>query len=1052
VIDCRPISAPNSTAEGEEIMSDHAWAQEHIATAVADGLSAQEADRFNAHVRDCPECAAALHDARTLNDRLGSLFAPARPDPMLEDRVIRGLREATTRRRRLSGWRRRLAIGLAASVGIGVAGVAAEWLLVSGTLPTFDRVSLRLPYITSEDPVAPSTIAAAGLSEKDRNADSMANDLGGRLNSAWANNSPSANSIRGGEAKSPVPAQQQVARIIPYDQRGKVFNEIPQDFYNSNAQVPVWAYGTNTSGTNAQTAPPNASSTNFPIYKYDGPVGLNSQVRLGDKQNGALKWEDLVPPSSALSLSQGIPDVQTLGLANNGRVFLGVDKPAADGGPAIGLNGTANGVYPNLLQRERGAATGSLMFGEGVNSNAGVNGSVTLGNSQRNAGGDLGGLGLNSANSTPAQTNATNTAQEKANAANTSNSLGYINPSDMKPAVPVAEQQRAGGISAGEAKGGKSGGEQLARQAPTRQVEAYPAQQITFPAPADAAPAAEPAAPRKVVIRSGEMEFEVESFDSAVATVTKLVTGTPGAYVATVNSDKLPNGRVKGAIALRVPPEHLDSLVLDLRKELGKGGELKGQKIGSQDISKQYTDLESRLRAARTMEARLLQMIKEGKGEIKQLLEAEKELGTWRTKIEECEGELRYFGNLVALSTLTIALEEKGIRAAAAITECERVQTGIEVEDVDKALQKALADVAEANGRVTKSELKQLAAGQFNATLHCELSPTAAGPFRDRLSQQGHVARLEIDRVQTNEGGTVARNAKVTRGDTQFLIQFYNLANVAPRETRTVLIAVADVPAGYQSLREAIAKTRGRVLTSRLDEQDRQNVTAQLDFEVPRGDEGALSSALATAGEVVARNAARATDGENLTDAKVLFRTALVSAGRLRPREITTLAVEVPDVDAAIAVLKAQVGEASGRSVDAQAARERSGRVTARLIYDVPLSAASALVEKVKAAGIVRVQQAAQDQQAPDGKLATARLDVTLSNTDLIVAKDDGLWPQVRRGLSLSALVLLTSVTWVVFGLCVVLPWAMVGYGGYRLFRWLVPKGAAAPAAPATAT
>ena len=121
--------------------------------------------------------------------------------------------------------------------------------------------------------------------------------------------------------------------------------------------------------------------------------------------------------------------------------------------------------------------------------------------------------------------------------------------------------------------------------------------------------------------------------------------------MATVSSDKLPNGKVKGSIAVRVPPEHLDSLVLDLRKELGKAGELKGQRIGSQDITKQYTDLESRLRAARTMETRLLQIIKEGKGEIKQLLEAEKELGVWRTRIEECEGELRYYGNLVSLST-----------------------------------------------------------------------------------------------------------------------------------------------------------------------------------------------------------------------------------------------------------------------------------------------------------------------------------------------------------------------------------------------------------------
>ncbi|HEY1187385.1 MAG TPA: DUF4349 domain-containing protein, partial [Gemmata sp.] len=140
------------------------------------------------------------------------------------------------------------------------------------------------------------------------------------------------------------------------------------------------------------------------------------------------------------------------------------------------------------------------------------------------------------------------------------------------------------------------------------------------------APAADPKTPdatpdpsRRIVLRSGDIAFEVESFDAATATVTKLVLGTKGAFVSTVNSDKLPNGKVKGSVTVRVPPEHLDGLVLDLRRELGKGGELKSVKLTSEDVTKAYTDIESRLRGARTMEQRLLQIIKEGKGEIKQL-------------------------------------------------------------------------------------------------------------------------------------------------------------------------------------------------------------------------------------------------------------------------------------------------------------------------------------------------------------------------------------------------------------------------------------------------
>src|SRR5207302_889706 len=163
-----------------------------------------------------------------------------------------------------------------------------------------------------------------------------------------------------------------------------------------------------------------------------------------------------------------------------------------------------------------------------------------------------------------------------------------------------------------------------------------------------------------------------------------------------------------------------------------------------------------------------------------------------------------------------------------------------------------LAAVAEAKGRVTKSELKQLAAGQFNATLNFEVPPDAAGPIRDRLRQIGRVVRLEIDRVQQADGGAVSvapvpRDIKITRGDAQFL-----------------------------------------------------------------------------------------------------FRTVLVSVARLRPRETTTLAVEVPDVDTTVAVVGAHVAEVQGRQVDANVAHERAGRVTARLIYDVPLMSAEGIVAKIK--------------------------------------------------------------------------------------------------------
>jgi hypothetical protein len=123
------------------------------------------------------------------------------------------------------------------------------------------------------------------------------------------------------------------------------------------------------------------------------------------------------------------------------------------------------------------------------------------------------------------------------------------------------------------------------------------------------------------------------------------------------------------------------------------------------------------------------------------------------------------------------------------------------------------------------------------------------------------------------------------------------------------------------------------------------------------------------------------------------------------------------------------------------------------MVFDVPLAAAAGLVERFKSAGTVRVQQTTRDAQAPEGRYALARIEVTLTSAEGIVPADAGVWPQVKRGLSYSASVLLTSLTWVVFGLCVVLPWAAIGYVGYRVVRRTArTETAAAPTPPAGAS
>jgi hypothetical protein len=128
--------------------------------------------------------------------------------------------------------------------------------------------------------------------------------------------------------------------------------------------------------------------------------------------------------------------------------------------------------------------------------------------------------------------------------------------------------------------------------------------------------------------------------------------------------------------------------------------------------------------------------------------------------------------------------------------------------------------------------------------------------------------------------------------------------------------------------------------------------------------------------------------------------------------------------------------------------QEKSGRVTARIVYDVPLTAASGLVERFKASGHVRVQRVEQNTQAPEGKLAVARLDVTLSNGELLVPQEEGLGKNVRGGLAFSLRALSVSAGWLIVAILFVLPWVLLVWAVLWLVRRLWGSGRPAAAPP----
>jgi hypothetical protein len=1205
-------------------MVEHNWVLEHIPSYHMGGLEAAERAQLEDHIGGCTDCAMALAEARVLDETVSALFSDARPRPGMEDRMIRQLRMTPVRPDFFGSTAVRLVLAAAAVLLLGMVGAAASFVVdkgglgFPGTARSGGKGSMAnglFGWMDQHDTVASEVVLGGVLDDSERMKD---------LGLATHNWHAEAGQLRYDLATSQTEG---ATRVIggKYKTAGEMAEETKREamdrFVDSNDGTPF--------ARSKQSARRTGNKETFSIH---GERAVEKNLEADE-----VSVPGPAKPNEAIGV-QG-EDKRTAGPR-----LPPVNMPAA---PTSDTSGRGGETRDQTKGKDVEEALKKVDGDKGVNGDAGKERyyySYRNTDPKATKTPDVTVLTITAGSPVPGNAKFENGKSPEGNV--------YFKPGEAKgPPPPEKSAER-------KPKSEEQEEEKEKVPAPKEKPaskSAEPKDDGVEPKKADPAPADPvPAVTQRKIIRSGDIEFEIDAFDTAVDKITKITIEEKG-FVATVNSEKLPNGKVKGSVVVRCPPERLDTLILKLRAL----GDLKSQRIGSQDVTKQYTDTESELRANRAMESRLIEIIKRGGGgkdEIKDLLAAEKELGVVRTRIEKFEGELRYYNNLVSLSTLNIILNEREIRAATGVTETEKVDMGLEVEDVEKAQRDAHAAIADAKGRITKSELKQHAAGQYQCLILFETSPEAAGPLRDRLKQLGVLTRLDVGRVQQVESGSGRPvDTKVKREDVQFVVSLYNVANVAPRETvqlnlacadteaayRTVLarigksagsrvvthnldrqrneqirgvvnfevktaeadailadlkaqgevmrlvvvenpdadnvtkskrgfqlqlfavtmvapretltvqVASQDLPAAFRSLQDAVGTFKGRMLNAQLNEQNKQNVTADLDFEIPRAQVNDADKALASAGEILSRNVARAQDSDNVIDSKVRFRVTVRDFAAIQPRETTVIQLAAKDVPASFNALKDAVAAAKGRVINAQlneqdrqnitaqldfevrrgderkeekavlAALNNAGAVlsrnliraqddnaidtkvrlqlrlqsvttvppretqklgievgevdksaaaltklitdnfgqsavvdtriahspngikTAMLVYDVPLDKVDKLLDQIKGIGTVRSQNSSRNMQVPEGELAVARIDLALSNVTPLVASDEGVWASMRTALSFSLKMLGWSLSWVLFGVMVLLPWAIVGYSIYRIVLRLRGRPAA---------
>jgi hypothetical protein len=201
-----------------------------------------------------------------------------------------------------------------------------------------------------------------------------------------------------------------------------------------------------------------------------------------------------------------------------------------------------------------------------------------------------------------------------------------------------------------------------------RQAAAVPAearakgQVATLAAVADAskAPAGSAAAPGLAaamaalkLIRTAQVSVEEAEYERAAAEVARVAEAF-GGYVA---ESQLNSGREEhrsGSITIRVPADRFTAALAAL-KGVGK---VRAESVSTQDVTKAYTDLETRLRVKRDTADRLRELLRTRTADLPDVLNAERELARVTEEIEQMEGERRFYDQQVAFSTITLALAE----------------------------------------------------------------------------------------------------------------------------------------------------------------------------------------------------------------------------------------------------------------------------------------------------------------------------------------------------------------------------------------------------------
>jgi hypothetical protein len=196
------------------------------------------------------------------------------------------------------------------------------------------------------------------------------------------------------------------------------------------------------------------------------------------------------------------------------------------------------------------------------------------------------------------------------------------------------------------------------------------------PAPAVGLPEIGPS-----VIKTAELSLELArdgfraGFQAAID-----VAGEHGGYV--LSTTTAGDEARSGSLVMRVPADRFEEALADL-KDVAVA--VTSETVRGEDVTQEFIDLEARLRNLRAQEAALLRLMDRAQT-VTDTIRVQNQLTGVQLDIERIRGRLRYLQDQTSMSTISVALRERGARPPG--------RTSVIGEAWERALEVALSIVA----------------------------------------------------------------------------------------------------------------------------------------------------------------------------------------------------------------------------------------------------------------------------------------------------------------------------------------------------------------------